>query len=166
MPFRALLGSVIGLGMAFAVWAVLRQVITTDPTADTATRLGLACAALLPAVCVLLLMVVMQMSLRVATRAIDPLAGRDGRLLQVNQRALANTVEQLTAFAPALLAVAARAPAGWMSSVVAAGLVFGLARLVFWGGYLVGPLGRSPGMAATYAINVATLVAAVSVWWP
>ena len=166
MPNRALLGSGIGIGGAFAIWEMLGRIITTDPAADAATRLGLACAALLPAVCVLLLMVVMQMSLRVATRAIDPLAGRDGRLLQVNQRALANTVEQLTAFAPALLAVAARAPAGWMSSVVAAGLVFGLARLVFWGGYLVGPLGRSPGMAATYAINVATLVAAVSVWWP
>ena len=84
----------------------------------------------------------------------------------MNQRALANTVEQLAAFAPALLAVAARAPAGWMPSVVAAGLVFGLARLAFWGGYMVGPLGRSPGMAATYAINVVTLVSAVSVWWP
>jgi uncharacterized membrane protein YecN with MAPEG domain len=166
MPFRAMLGSGIGLGGAFAIWELLRGIITTDPTADAATRLGLACAALLPTVCVLLLMVVMQMGLRVVTRAIDPLAGRDGRLLQVNQRALANTVEQLTAFAPALLAVSAHAPADWMPSVVAAGLVFGLARLAFWGGYLVGPLGRSPGMAATYAINVATLVTAISVWWP
>jgi hypothetical protein len=166
MSNRALFGSVIGLGGAFPIWEVLRRVITTDPAADTATRLGLACAALLPAACVLLLMVVMQMFLRVATGAIDPFAGRDGRLLQVNQRALANTVEQLTAFTPALLAVAARAPADWMPSVVAAGLVFGLARLVFWGGYLVGPLGRSPGMAATYAINVATLVTALRIWWP
>jgi uncharacterized membrane protein YecN with MAPEG domain len=166
MPFRALLGSGIGLAGAFAIWEMLGRVIATDPAADTATRLGLACAALLPPVCVLLLMVVMQMGLRVVTRAIDPLAGRDRRLLQVNQRALANTVEQLTAFAPALLAVSARAPAGWMPSVVAAGLVFGLARLVFWGGYLVGPLGRSPGMAATYAVNVATLVTAIRIWWP
>ena len=49
MPFRSLLGSGIGLAVAFAVWEVLRRVITTDPAADTATRLGLACAALLPA---------------------------------------------------------------------------------------------------------------------
>jgi uncharacterized membrane protein YecN with MAPEG domain len=166
MSLRALLGSALGLSGAFILWEMLRRVVTTDPAADTATRLGLACAALLPAVCVLLLIVAVQMGLRMVTRAIDPLAGQDGRLLQVNQRALANTVEQLTAFAPALLAVAARAPAGWMPSVVAAGLVFGLARLAFWGGYMVGPLGRSPGMAATYAINVVTLVSAVSVWWP
>ena len=50
MPNRALLGSGIGLGAAFAIWEVLRRVITTDPAADTATRLALACAALLPAV--------------------------------------------------------------------------------------------------------------------
>jgi uncharacterized membrane protein YecN with MAPEG domain len=166
MRSRALIGPVIGIGAAFLLWKILARLTTTDPAADTATRIGLACAALVPAVCALLLMVVAQMGLRVVTRAIDPLAGRDGRLLQVNQRALANTVEQLTAFAPALLAVAARAPAGWMPSVVSAGLVFGLARLVFWGGYLVGPLGRSPGMAATFAINVATLVTAVRIWWP
>ena len=64
--------------------------------------------------------------------------------LQVNQRALTNTVEQLAGFAPALLAVAARAPARWMPFVVAAGLVFGLARLVFWGGYLLGRWARRP----------------------
>jgi len=44
--------------------------------------------------------------------------------------------------------------------------VFGVARLVFWGGYLVGPLLRAPGMAATFAVNVATFAAAVRVWWP
>jgi hypothetical protein len=37
---------------------------------------------------------------------------------------------------------------------------------VFWGGYLLGPLLRAPGMAATFVINVSTLIAAVYVWWP
>ncbi len=134
--------------------------------AGLAERLGLGCAALLPAVVVLNLMIVTQMALRARTGALDPLTGRDGRMLQVNQRALTNTVEQLAGFAPAMLALAAGAPPGSMAGVVAGGVVFGMARLVFWGGYLVGPFGRSPGMAATFAINVATLVAAVSVWWP
>ena len=85
----------------------------------------------------------------------------------MNQRALTNTVEQLAGFAPALLAVAARVSTrtgcrlwsrrGWCSR---------LARLVFWGGYLLGPLMRAPGMAATFAVNVATLVTAIWVWWP
>jgi uncharacterized membrane protein YecN with MAPEG domain len=53
-----------------------------------------------------------------------------------------------------------------MRFVVAAGLVFALARLVFWAGYLLGPLARAPGMAATFAINVSTMVGAILVWWP
>ena len=79
----------------------------------------------------------------------------DGTLLRVNQRALTNTVEQLTGFAPALLALAARRvrPVGCRSSSRRV-LVFALARLVFWGGYLLGPLARAPGMAATFAVNV------------
>jgi uncharacterized membrane protein YecN with MAPEG domain len=109
---------------------------------------------------------VVQMRLRARTGAVDPLAGRDGALLQVNQRVLTNTVEQLAGFVPALLALAAGAAPGWMRFVVAAGLVFALARLVFWAGYLLGPLTRAPGMAATAVINVGTLVAAIFVWWP
>lgn len=166
MELRALIGSSIGIGVAFILWEALFRIITTDPAADMANRLGLGCAALLPAVFVLNLMVLTQMRLRVATGAVDPVAGRDARLLQVNQRALTNTVEQLAGFAPALLAVAAGVSPGWMPFVIAAGLVFGLARLAFWGGYLLGPLNRAPGMAASFAINVATLVTAVYLWWP
>jgi uncharacterized membrane protein YecN with MAPEG domain len=129
-------------------------------------RLALACAALLPVVCVLNLMIMVQMRLRVRTGAVDPLAGRDDAWLQVNQRALTNTVEQLAGFVPALLALASGVAPGWMRFVVAAGLVFALARLVFWAGYLLGPLARAPGMAATFAINVSTLGGAILVWWP
>jgi len=107
-----------------------------------------------------------QMALRAWTGAIDPLAGRDVRLLQINQRALSNTVEQLAGFAPALLALAAGASPGWMRWVVGAVIVFGLSRLVFWGGYLLGPELRAPGMAASFAVNVTTFVAAIWVWWP
>ncbi len=140
--------------------------LSVDVTAGLAQRLGLACAALLPAVCVLNLMIVVQMRLRARTGAVDPLAGRDGASLQVNQRVLTNTVEQLTGFAPALLALAAGAGPGSMRFVVAAGLVFALARLVFWAGYMLGPVVRAPGMAATFAINISTLIAAIWVWWP
>jgi uncharacterized membrane protein YecN with MAPEG domain len=111
-------------------------------------------------------MIVVQMRLRVRTGAVDPLAGRDDAWLQVNQRALTNTVEQLAGFVPALLALASGVAPGWMRFVVAAGLVFALARLVFWAGYLLGPLARAPGMAATFAINVSTLGGAILVWWP
>ena len=166
MELRQLLRSGLGIVVAFIVWEGLAHVITTDPTATLPQRLALALGALLPAVCVLNLMIVVQMRLRAGSGAVDPLAGQDTRLLQVNQRALTNTVEQLAGFSPALLALAAGASPGWMPYIVSAGLVFGLMRLVFWGGYLLGPLLRAPGMAATFAINVSTLIAAVCVWWP
>jgi len=77
---------------------------------------------------------------------------------------LTNTVEQLAGFAPSLLALAAGVAPGWMRHVVATGLTFAVARLVFWAGYLQGPATRAPGMAATFAVNVATLLAAIVVW--
>ena len=156
----------LGIAGAYFLWLMLTGIILVNPAAATAERLGLACAALLPGVLVLNLMIALQMLVRAWSRAIDPLAGVDNRFLQVNQRALTNTVEQLAGFVPALMALAAGAPPGRMPGVVALGLVFGVARLVFWGGYLMGPLLRAPGMAATFAVNVATYAAAAWVWWP
>lgn len=166
MPLRSLLGSAVGIVVAAALWLGLGRMLPVGITHGMQERIGLAVAALLPAVCVLDLMIVAQMGLRVGAGALDPLSGRDGRLLQVNQRVLTNTVEQLAGFAPSLLAVAAGATAARMPSIVAAGIVFAAARLAFWAGYLLGPLWRAPGMAASCAINVATLVTAIRLWWP
>jgi uncharacterized membrane protein YecN with MAPEG domain len=109
-------------------------------------------------------MIVAQMALRARSGAVEPLAGGDNATLLVNQRALTNTVEQLAGFAPSLLALAAGVSSDRMRFVVAAGVVFAVARLVFWAGYILGPMMRAPGMAATFAINIGTLVAAIWVW--
>jgi uncharacterized membrane protein YecN with MAPEG domain len=154
------------VGAAFAAWQGLAGLLPVDLAAGLPERLGLACAALLPAVCVLDLMILAQMGLRVRSGAVDPLAGHDGASLLVNQRALTNTVEQLAGFAPALLTLAAGVAADRMRFVIAAGVVFAAARLVFWAGYLLGPTLRAPGMAATFAVNIGTLAAAIWVWWP
>ncbi len=159
------MGSALGVGAAYAGWQGLAANLPVVLAAGLPERLGLACAALLPVVCILDLMILAQMGLRARSGAVDPLAGRDHAMLLVNQRALTNTVEQLAGFAPALLALAAGVSSDRMRFVVAAGVAFAVARLVFWVGYLLGPLMRAPGMAATFAINIATLVAAILVWW-
>ena len=162
----SMVGSASGITVAALLWVALARLLPVNEPAGLPARLGLALAALLPSACVLNLMIAAQMRSRATTAAVDPLAGIDGAFLRVNQRVLTNTVEQLAGFVPALLALAAGVSAGGMAFVVAAGLVFALARLVFWGGYLLGPLARSPGMAATFAVNLVTLGAAIEVWWP
>ena len=155
----------VGVVAALLVWRWLAGMLAMA-VVEPSNRLGLAFAALLPGVLVLNLMIVTQMLLRIRARALDPLAGRDDSRLLANQRVISNTVEQLAGFAPSLLAVAAAGPPGRMVWVIAAGLVFALARLTFWAGYLMHPLWRAPGMAATLTVGLGTFAAAVFVWWP
>ncbi len=155
-----------GVIAAGLLWRQLAGMIA--PPADGASvagRLGLALAWLLPAVAVLWLMLAAQMGARFVAGAFDPLAGRDGRLLAVNQRVITNTVEHLAVFVPALLALAAWVDHAHMPGVMALALVFAAARLVFWGGYLVAPLGRAFGMAATLAATAGALGGAAAAWW-
>ena len=166
-PGRALslLLGVCGAVAAMLAWQALVPMMRPDPSgASMAVRLGLACAALLPAATVLALMLLLQMALRFAAAAIDPLAGRETRALLRNQRVIANTVEQFAVFAPALLAFAAGATAARMAEVTAAGMVFAGARLLFWLGYLLAPVGRAFGMAGTLVVTLGTLAAAIWVW--
>jgi hypothetical protein len=156
--------SLAGLIAAAAVWFVLAGMLAADPTASLPQRLAAALAALLPVDAVFGAMILTQILARAASGAIDPTAGRDNRFLQVNQRALTNSVEQLLIFIPALLALAAGVAPFAMPKVIALALTFALARLVFWLGYLIAPLLRAPGMAATGAVNLCTLAAACWVW--
>ena len=136
-----------------------------DPAGSSmAVRLGQGCAALLPGAMVLALMVLGQMALRLAGGIVDPLAGRETRWLLVNQRAISNTVEQFAIFAPSLLALSAGVTSARMGEVTALGVVFAAARLVFWIGYLIAPIVRATGMAATLAATLSALVAAAWFW--
>ena len=156
--------SVYGLLAAWIGWTVLAHAIPADPAAALPARLATACAALLPSAGMLAAMVAAQMAGRALSGAIDPTAGRDSRFLQVNQRVITNTVEQLAIFGPALVALAARASGERMPQIVALALVFALTRLVFWLGYLRHPVLRAAGMAPGFAIGIVTLAAAAVAW--
>jgi hypothetical protein len=156
-----------GLGAvaALLLWWVVRDVIAEPSGASSmAVRLGMAGAALLPAAALLFLMVLASSAARFVQAAFDPLARPEGRFIALNQRVITNTVEQLCVFAPALLAWAAGGGAAAMPGVLAAALLFALARAAFWAGYHVHPMARAPGMAAGLALNALALVAAARAW--
>lgn len=157
--------SAAGVVAALVLWRALAGAIPPDPGASSmALRIGLALLALVPAGAVLLAMTVAQAMIRFVTGALDPLAGRDGHLLRLNQRCITNSVEQLLPFAIFLCAWAAGAAAPAMPGVLALGVVYALARLAFWAGYLLAPILRAPGMAASLAASAAACVAALRVW--
>ena len=63
-----------------------------------------------------------------------------------------------------MLALVAEASPLRMPQVLALPLVFALARLVFWAGYLVTPILRGSGMATSFAATLCALVWAIAVW--
>ena len=148
---------------AVLAWLLL-TLVAPEARAGVAPHVALALAALLPSAVLLAAMILVQMAVRGMTGAIDPLDGNDSVFLRTNQRVITNTVEQLAVFVPALLALAAGAPGARMAPIVALAWVFALARLAFWIGYLAGARLRAPGMAATVAVDLATLVCAAWVW--
>ena len=161
----SLLLGVCGAVAAMLGWQMLVPYFPPDPAGSSmAVRLGQGCAALLPGALVLALMVLGQMALRFAAGIADPLAGHETRWLRVNQRVITNTVEQFSIFVPALLALSAGVTGARMREVTALGVVFAAARLVFWIGYLIAPIGRAPGMAATLVATLSALGAAAWFW--
>jgi hypothetical protein len=154
-----------GAVAALLLWRLFVPLMPADAAASSmAVRLGMASALLLPGAFVLAAMILAQMLGRLATGATDPLVGRESRFLLVNQRVIDNTIEQTLLFLPGFLALAAGVSAVHLPEVLALAPVFAAARLAFWAGYLVTPMARAPGMVATYATNVATLVAAAWFW--
>jgi hypothetical protein len=90
---------------------------------------------------------------RLQSPAFDPLAGHRTRRLEVNQRYLQNTLEQLVVLAAALFGLAAYSPDGdSMRAVAATAFVWAVFRIAFWAGYHRSAAMRgigAPGMMAS-----------------
>ncbi len=149
-----------------AAWLLWRVVVTEipEPADGAAVRISLTLAWLLPSLALLWAMLLVQMGARFLGARFDPLAGGESRFLAVNQRVITNTVEHMAVFAPAVLALAAGVDGAHMPGVIALAIVFAAARAVFWAGYLVGPMGRGFGMAATLVTTAAALGGAAFAW--
>lgn len=134
--------------VALAVWFALRLLLPPIPGMDDPlprVLFGLGCVA----VAVLLALVPGVEAIaheRLASPAIDPLAGYETHRLRVNQQYLQNTLEQTVIFAAGLLLLCwFMRDGGSMRAVVAVTAVWILARWAFWIGYHESPLLRAWG---------------------
>lgn len=87
--------------------------------------------------------------LRTRSDAIDPLAGRETRAMQVHVKYVGNTLEQGVIFCITTAALSTYLDGETMRVIVVATVVFVIGRLLFWWGYLRDPLLRAPGMTMT-----------------
>jgi uncharacterized MAPEG superfamily protein len=143
-------------GAAVAGWALFFGLRAILPEPDTA-RAALAWLALAPAV-VIFVLVTSVGNARFLGPGIDPLQGKDPRFVVVTNRVLANTVEQTFLFVLSGVALIALAPAEQLGAVPSLAVLFVVARMVFWIGYLRDALLRAPGMSLTIQINVVMLI--------
>lgn len=94
---------------------------------------------------------------RFFSEAIDPLAGREGRLTQVCIRYLQNTLEQFVLMLVASLALAANLEPAQMTWIPALALLWTVGRIAFWVGYAIDPLARTFGFALTFVPTLGVL---------
>ena len=143
---RAAAGAGLGIALAVLGYLLLRPLLPVparDPLRHAAALLVLPAALVFAQVAATMLV-------RAAAGAFDPLSDPEPRALRLSQRVLSNTVEQAAIFCPALLAAGAAGLPG--PALSAAALLWTGARLLFWAGYLLDPLWRAPGMAATATV--------------
>ena len=149
-------GMVIGAVAGGFAYILLREILPSAASPGAA-RLWIL---LLPATMLFVLVAAVGQG-RFLTDAIDPLARREGSFVTVTNRVLRNTVEQTLILTLASLALVELAPEGARIAFPAVAVLFVLARLTFWFGYLIDPIHRAAGMALTMLINIALLVWAV-----
>jgi len=139
-------------------WAMLR-VLDGWPGAmpDPGERVALALKfAVLPAGFVLLVVLVIALT-RFLTGNVNAIDDKPARWRAVDMRVLSNSVEQTVVFLPVYVAAALVLRADETALLAALPVTFVAARLGFWIGYRVSDLGRAPGMAAGFAVNLALL---------
>lgn len=149
----------IGAAAVTTLAFVLLVSVVTPPVgiADPGARMAFWARLVLWPALLLFAMVCGVIAARGYAQAFNPIDDPESRFQRVGQRVLANSVEQTMVFVPALAALVASLPLPDLGAAVVATGLFVLGRLLFWGGYLVHPFWRAPGMAMTLAVNLIVL---------
>jgi uncharacterized membrane protein YecN with MAPEG domain len=149
-------GTLAALAGAYALVPPLRGL--EDPVARFALAARWLVVAMLPYVATCATIA----TARLREGAHDPTRGEESPTLKIHCRVMQNTLEQLVWFGVCLLAIAPLLSASEARVVPIASVVFVVARLLFWRGYLrSGTLGRALGVQATFTLNGALLLLAL-----
>ncbi len=129
-------------------WSVFRFVPELSAMGEAIARLIVAIKCICIAVLLTFLTGIEAVSHeRLLGNSFIPLAGHETQRLKVNLRYLQNTLEQIALFVPGLLGLSLYCADGSsMRAVIAATMVWIVARLAFWIGYHVGPQYRVAGL--------------------
>lgn len=95
---------------------------------------------------------------RYQTNAIDPLTGRGEHLVDVSQRYLRNTMEQLVLHVTGLLTLSSYLPPHLMTLIPCFVMLFVIGRATFLIGYRISSLHRTFGFSLTFIGNIVTLL--------
>jgi hypothetical protein len=90
--------------------------------------------------------------------AIDGTRAPQSRSLEINLRYNQNTLEQTVLAAIAWTGLALQLPHDRLALIPALAILFGVARILFWVGYLISPGARALGFALTFYPTVAAFI--------
>jgi uncharacterized MAPEG superfamily protein len=154
----SLVGALVGTLLGWLLFALIVGLFIGPLAATKADRLGYAATWLLPISILLFVMTLAVGAARFWSGGIDPTADADTRFIDISRRVLTNTVEQSLVFAFAALAMSVVTPAGQLGLLGALTILFVIARLLFWVGYLRSPFYRYAGFVLTAEINIVIIV--------
>jgi uncharacterized membrane protein YecN with MAPEG domain len=150
-------------GTLAAIWLAYRLVPSFSDVDGPAARLALAARWLVVAMLPYVAMCLAIAGIRLFEGSHDPTRGEESHRLQVHRLAMQNTLEQLVWFSACLFAVAPMLTEVEVRLVPIVCVAFLVARLVYWRGYfLLGSLGRSPGVQITFTVNILLLTLALT----
>lgn len=159
-------GAAFGVLSMLASMALLPSVSPALPVvADSGERLAFAAKWVALGAAPLFFAIASVGNARFKSEAIDPTAGKESRTMIINGRVADNTLQQYALYTAGSFAVAAGARGDELGFVVAAAIVFVVARVAFWIGYRIHPLYRAAGMAATSYLAVVLFGLATWMAW-
>lgn len=95
---------------------------------------------------------------RFQSSAINPVLGRGEHIIEIHQRYLRNTSEQLVLHVIGQLVLSTYLTSQSLAVIPVCSILFVIGRIAFWVGYIKEPLGRMFGFMVTFTVTTGSLL--------